>query len=209
MEINIKVDNKDYKVREGLTIIKALEEEGIRLSRYCYNERLGISGNCRMCMLEVKGVGKPVLGCVEKVREGLEVYTSSALIKKSREGVMELLLKNHPLDCPVCDQGGECDLQDGSMEVGTDRGRIYKESRREVREKDFGRLIKTEMTRCISCSRCVRFMEEITGKEELGLIGRGERIEINSRTRGSKEMMESKVSGNVIDVCPVGKLVVR
>ena len=98
MEINIKVDNKDYKVREGLTIIKALEEEGIRLSRYCYNERLGISGNCRMCMLEVKGVGKPVLGCVEKVREGLEVYTSSALIKKSREGVMELLLKNHPLD---------------------------------------------------------------------------------------------------------------
>lgn len=206
MDITILVNNKEVKVREGLTIIKALEEKGIKLSRYCYNERLGISGNCRMCMVEVKGVGKPLLGCVEKVREGIEIFTESALIQKSREGVMEFLLKNHPLDCPVCDQGGECDLQEGSMDVGSEKGRFYKATRREVRDKDFGRLIGTEMKRCISCSRCVRFMEEVTGNEELGLIGRGERIEINSRERGSIEMMGSKVSGNIIDVCPVGKI---
>lgn len=204
--LEIKVNNEVVRVRRGVTIIKGLEETGVRLSRYCYNERLEISGNCRMCMVEVKGAAKPVLGCVEVVREGMEIYTESALIKKAKEGVMELLLKNHPLDCPVCDQGGECDLQEGSVGFGTEKGRMLGKSRREVREKDFGGIVETEMKRCISCSRCARYMGDITGSEELGLLGRGERIEINK-----KDILNGKsnIVGNVIDICPVGKLWTR
>lgn len=202
--VKIKINNVEFDVTKGTNIIKACEESGEKLSRYCYSERLAISGNCRMCLVEVKGAMKPVVGCVEKVREGMEIFTKSAMVKKSREGVMELLLVNHPLDCPVCDQGGECDLQEESMRVGTEAGRTFSKTRREVRDKNFGNLVSAEMKRCISCSRCVRYFEEVTGKESLGLVGRGEMIEIS---RYKNETIKMKMSGNVIDLCPVGKLI--
>ena len=204
--VKIRINNKEEIVKEGISIIKACEQVGEKLSRFCYNERLKVSGNCRMCMVEVKGVMKPVIGCVEKVREGMEVFTNTESVKKSKEGVMEMILKNHPIDCPICDQGGECDLQDESIRVGTEVGRFYKKSRREVREKDLGILVKTEMKRCIQCTRCVRFMTEITGVEELGMVGRGEGVEIS---KYSSVGLKSKLQGNIIDLCPVGICKIR
>ena len=155
--VKLFINDKEVKVKIGTTIMKACEEAGIeKVSRYCYNERLLISGNCRMCLVEVVGIGKPVVSCSEEVREGMKVYSNSSLAKKGREGVMEAMVLNHPLDCPVCDQGGECDLQEESIRVGSDRNRNYLHIRKEVTEKDFGRLVKTSMRRCIACSRCVR-----------------------------------------------------
>jgi len=204
MKINIYVNGNKFKVNSGLTIIKALETLNIRLNRYCYNERLGISGNCRSCIVEVKNYNKLVIGCLEKVSDNMEIFTDSSLIKKRKEGILEFLLKNHPLDCPVCDQAGECDLQEGSMVDGNSLSRFYNDNKRKVKIKDFGLLVSSSMSKCISCSRCIRYITDILGNSYLGLLGRSDKVEINNYEElGSS----TKLSGNVIDLCPVGLLV--
>ncbi len=206
----IIIDGKQIEVEDGLTLIQACEEAGVEIPRFCYHERLSIAGNCRMCLVEVVGMPKPMASCalgVNDLRRGPngelpEIRTNTPTVKKAREGVMEFLLINHPLDCPICDQGGECDLQDQAMAFGIDSNR-YAENKRAVEDKHIGPLIKTIMTRCIHCTRCVRFMTEIAGVEELGLIGRGENAEI---TTYLERGITSELSGNVIDLCPVGAL---
>ena len=206
----IIIDGKQIEVEDGITLIQACEEAGVEIPRFCYHERLSIAGNCRMCLVEVVGMPKPMASCalgVNDLRRGPngelpEIRTNTPTVKKAREGVMEFLLINHPLDCPICDQGGECDLQDQAMAFGVDANR-YDENKRAVEDKNIGPLIKTIMTRCIHCTRCVRFMTEIAGVEELGLIGRGENAEI---TTYLEQGITSELSGNVIDLCPVGAL---
>ncbi len=198
------------EVESGLNLLQACEEAGAEIPRFCYHERLSIAGNCRMCLVEVVGMPKPIASChmaVNDLRPGKDgsppvIRTDSALVKKAREGVMEFLLINHPLDCPICDQGGECDLQDQAMYYGVDGSR-YHENKRAVEEKYLGPLIKTIMTRCIHCTRCVRFMTEVAGVSELGATGRGEDMEI---TTYLEQGLGSELSGNVIDLCPVGAL---
>ena len=207
------IDGQEVEVEDGLTLIQACEQVGIEIPRFCYHERLSIAGNCRMCLVEVVGMPKPQASCALGVndlppkKDGAlwVVNTKSPVVKKAREGVMEFLLINHPLDCPICDQGGECDLQDQAMGFGRG-GTRYDENKRAVEEKNLGPLIKTMMTRCIQCTRCVRFMTEIAGVEELGAIGRGEDMEIT--TYLEKGMM-SEMSANVVDLCPVGALTHR
>jgi NADH-quinone oxidoreductase subunit G len=207
------IDGQEIEVEDGLTLLQACEQIGIEIPRFCYHERLSIAGNCRMCLVEVVGMPKPQASCALGVNDlppkkdgGLWVVnTRSPVVKKAREGVMEFLLINHPLDCPICDQGGECDLQDQAMAFGRG-GNRYDENKRAVEEKNLGPLIKTMMTRCIQCTRCVRFMTEIAGVEELGAIGRGEDMEIT--TYLEKGMM-SELSANVVDLCPVGALTHR
>jgi NADH-quinone oxidoreductase subunit G len=204
------IDGSEIEVADGLTLIQACEEAGVEIPRFCYHERLSIAGNCRMCLVEVVGMPKPVASCAMSVNdlrpgrngEPPEIRTTSETVKKAREGVMEFLLINHPLDCPICDQGGECDLQDQAMAFGVDGSRFH-ENKRAVEDKNIGPLIKTIMTRCIHCTRCVRFMTEIAGVEELGMTGRGEDVEI---TTYLEHGMMSEMSGNVIDLCPVGAL---
>ena len=204
------IDGTEIEVEDGITLIQACEEAGVEIPRFCYHERLSIAGNCRMCLVEVVGAPKPVASCamgVNDLRPGRdgeppEIRTNSETVKKAREGVMEFLLINHPLDCPICDQGGECDLQDQAMAYGVDGSRFV-ENKRAVEDKNIGPLIKTIMTRCIHCTRCVRFMTEIAGVEELGMTGRGEDVEI---TTYLEQGMMSEMSGNVIDLCPVGAL---
>jgi len=204
------IDGTEIEVENGLTLIQACEEAGVEIPRFCYHERLSVAGNCRMCLVEVKGMPKPLASCaigVNDLRPGPngeppEVITKSQKIKKAREGVMEFLLINHPLDCPICDQGGECDLQDQAMAYGIDSNR-FAENKRSVEDKYIGPLVKTIMTRCIHCTRCVRFATEVGGIEELGAIGRGEDVEITTYLEGA---MTSELSGNVIDLCPVGAL---
>ncbi len=198
------------EVEDGLNLLQACEQAGAEIPRFCYHERLSIAGNCRMCLVEVVGMPKPIASChmaVNDMRPGRDgtpptVRTDSGLVKKAREGVMEFLLINHPLDCPICDQGGECDLQDQAMYYGLDGSR-YKENKRAVEDKYLGPLIKTFMNRCIHCTRCVRFMTEVAGIEELGATGRGEDMEITTYLEAG---MASELSGNVIDLCPVGAL---
>ncbi|MEL6919715.1 MAG: NADH-quinone oxidoreductase subunit NuoG [Pseudomonadota bacterium] len=211
---NIKVDGKEIEVPDHYTILQACEEAGAEIPRFCFHERLSIAGNCRMCLVEVKGgPPKPAASCamgVKDLRPGPEgqppeVFTNTPMVKKAREGVMEFLLINHPLDCPICDQGGECDLQDQAMAYGIDSSR-YQENKRAVEDKYIGPLVKTIMTRCIHCTRCVRFTTEVAGISELGLIGRGEDAEI---TTYLEEAMTSELQGNVIDLCPVGALTSR
>jgi NADH-quinone oxidoreductase subunit G len=207
------IDGTEIEVEDGITLLQACELAGIEIPRFCYHERLSIAGNCRMCLVEVVGMPKPQASCALGVndlppnRDGSPkvINTRSPVVKKAREGVMEFLLINHPLDCPICDQGGECDLQDQAMAFGTGGSR-YAENKRAVEEKNLGPLIKTMMTRCIQCTRCVRFMTEIAGVEELGAIGRGEDMEIT--TYLEKGMM-SEMSANVVDLCPVGALTHR
>lgn len=199
--IKIWINGVKYEVKEGLSIMKACEMHNIVVSRFCYNERLSISGNCRMCMVEVVGVGKSIVSCVEKVRDNMRVWTVSAQSKRSSSGVIEMILGNHPLDCAICDQGGECDLQSVSMLVGNEKSRVYNKTKREVRNKDIGILVKTEMQRCIQCSRCVRYMSKMVGDMVIGMIGRSENVEVSNYGK-SKNM--NKVSGNVIELCPVG-----
>jgi NADH-quinone oxidoreductase subunit G len=207
------IDGKPIEVEDGITLIQACELAGVEIPRFCYHERLSIAGNCRMCLVEVAGMGKPVASCAMGVndlppnRDGSAkvIHTRSAMVKKAREGVMEFLLINHPLDCPICDQGGECDLQDQAMAYGVGRSR-YDENKRAVDEKYLGPLIKTAMTRCIQCTRCVRYMTEVAGVEELGAIGRGEDMEI---TTYLERGMMSELSANVVDLCPVGALTHR
>jgi len=207
------IDGQLIEVEDGITLIQACEQAGVEIPRFCYHERLSIAGNCRMCLIEVQGMPKPVASCAMGVndmppnKDGSPkiITTRSAMVKKAREGVMEFLLINHPLDCPICDQGGECDLQDQAMAFGGG-GTRYEENKRAVEEKYLGPLIKTAMTRCIQCTRCVRFMTEVAGVEELGAIGRGEDMEI---TTYLEQGMMSELSANVVDLCPVGALTHR
>ncbi|MBP0615042.1 NADH-quinone oxidoreductase subunit NuoG [Jiella mangrovi] len=210
----LKVDGNEIEVPDHFTLLQACEEAGAEIPRFCFHERLSIAGNCRMCLVEVKGgPPKPAASCAMGVRdlrpgpEGQlpEVFTNTPMVKKAREGVMEFLLINHPLDCPICDQGGECDLQDQAMAYGVDSSR-YKENKRAVEDKYIGPLVKTIMTRCIHCTRCVRFTTEVAGISELGLVGRGEDAEI---TTFLEQAMTSELQGNVIDLCPVGALTSR
>ncbi len=197
------VDGIEVEVPQGATVLQACEAAGKEIPRFCYHERLSIAGNCRMCLVEVKpGPPKPQASCALPATDGQEVRTDSAMVKKAREGVMEFLLINHPLDCPICDQGGECDLQDQSVAYGRGKSR-YDENKRAVTEKYMGPLVKTVMTRCIQCTRCVRFAEEVAGIEEIGAIYRGENMQITSYL---EHALKSELSGNVVDLCPVGAL---
>jgi len=199
----LKVDGIDVEVPAGATVLQACEAAGKEIPRFCYHERLSIAGNCRMCLVEVKpGPPKPQASCALPAADGQEVRTDSAMTKKAREGVMEFLLINHPLDCPICDQGGECDLQDQSMAYGKGHSR-YDENKRAVTEKYMGPIVKTIMTRCIQCTRCVRFAQEVAGVEEIGAIYRGENMQI---TTYLEHAATSELSGNVVDLCPVGAL---
>ena len=198
----LKINNIDIEIEEGLTVLQACEKAGVEIPRFCYHERLSIAGNCRMCLVEMEKSPKPIASCTMPATDGMNIKTNTPLVEKARKGVMEFLLANHPLDCPVCDQGGECDLQDQSMFYGVDKSR-FKENKRQVPEKNLGPLIKTIMTRCIHCTRCIRFATEVAGVEELGAIGRGEDMQITTYLEKS---MESEMSGNVVDLCPVGAL---
>ena len=208
----IKIDGKEIEVDPNLTLIQACELAGVEIPRFCYHERLSIAGNCRMCLVEVVGgPPKPAASCAMQVKdlrpgpEGApsEVLTNSPMVRKAREGVMEFLLINHPLDCPICDQGGECDLQDQAMAYGVDFSR-YREPKRASQDLNLGPLVETHMTRCISCTRCVRFTTEVAGITQMGQTGRGEDSEITSYLN---ETLNSNMQGNIIDLCPVGALV--
>ncbi len=209
----VNVDGKEIEVPGHYTLMQACEEAGAEIPRFCYHERLSVAGNCRMCLVEWVGAPKPMASCAMSIndlrpnRDGspANIRTDSAVVKKAREGVMEFLLINHPLDCPICDQGGECDLQDQAVAYGRGQTR-YEEDKRAVEEKNMGPLVKTNMTRCIQCTRCVRFISEVAGVEELGLVNRGEGAEITTYLQAN---LTSELSGNVIDLCPVGALTSR
>lgn len=196
------IDNKEIEIKDGLTVMQACELAGIEIPHFCFHERLQIAGNCRMCLVEIEKAPKPVASCAMPVAEGMVIHTNTAIVQKAREGVMEFLLINHPLDCPICDQGGECDLQDQAFKYGKGKSR-YTENKRTVQEKNLGPLIKTSMTRCIHCTRCIRFSTEVAGIAEMGAIGRGEHMEITSYL---EKALTSELSGNMIDLCPVGAL---
>ena len=198
----LTIDGQEVEVEDGLTVLQACQSAGIEVPHFCFHERLSIAGNCRMCLVEVEKAPKPVASCAMPVAEGMIVHTQSETAKTARHGVMEFLLINHPLDCPICDQGGECDLQDQAMAYGTDHSR-YLENKRAVTDKDMGPLVKTIMTRCIHCTRCIRFATEVAGVDEIGAVGRGEHMEITTYLERS---LTSELSGNVIDLCPVGAL---
>ena len=200
--LKLKVNDIDIEVEEGLTVLQACEQVGVEIPRFCYHEKLSIAGNCRMCLVEMDNSPKLIASCAMPATDGMVIKTNTEKVEKSRKGVMEFLLTNHPLDCPVCDQGGECDLQDQSMYYGIDKSR-FKENKRYVSEKNMGPLIKTQMTRCIHCTRCIRFITEVAGVPELGAIGRGENMQI---TTYLEQSMKSELSANVIDLCPVGAL---
>jgi NADH-quinone oxidoreductase subunit G len=200
--ITLTVDGTEVEVEEGSTVLQACEAAGKEVPRFCYHERLSIAGNCRMCLVEMERAPKPVASCAMPAGNGMVIKTDTPLVKKAREGVMEFMLINHPLDCPICDQGGECDLQDQAMGYGVADSR-YQEEKRAVENKNMGPLISTIMTRCIHCTRCVRFATEVAGVPELGAIGRGESMEITTYLEKS---MASELSGNVVDLCPVGAL---
>jgi NADH-quinone oxidoreductase subunit G len=190
------------EVPSGTTVLQACQQAGFEVPHFCFHERLAIAGNCRMCLVEQEKAPKPIASCAMPATEGMVIHTDSEKAKKARHGVMEFLLINHPLDCPICDQGGECDLQDQAMAYGFDRGR-YLENKRAVKDKDFGPLVATSMTRCIHCTRCVRFLGDVAGVEELGATGRGENMEIGTYI---ERALTSELSANIIDLCPVGAL---
>ncbi|MDC0073427.1 NADH-quinone oxidoreductase subunit NuoG [Alphaproteobacteria bacterium] len=198
----LTIDGKELTVNEGITILQACEISGVEIPRFCYHEKLSIAGNCRMCLVEMENSPKPIASCAMPASEGMVIYTNTSKVQKAREGVMEFLLINHPLDCPICDQGGECDLQDQAISYGRDKNRFY-ENKRSVEDKEIGPLIKTTMTRCIHCTRCVRFAQDIAGVSDLGATGRGEDMEIDTYVQKS---ITSELSGNIIDLCPVGAL---
>src|SRR5262245_12599020 len=198
----LTIDGKEIEVPAGMTVLQACELAGAEIPRFCYHERLSVAGNCRMCLVEMEKSPKPIASCAMPAGDGMVIKTDTPLVKKARHGVMEFLLINHPLDCPICDQGGECDLQDQAMAYGFDRSRFH-ENKRAVLDKNFGPLVKTIMTRCIHCTRCVRFATEVAGVEELGATGRGEHMEIGTYV---EKALSSELSGNIIDLCPVGAL---
>jgi NADH-quinone oxidoreductase subunit G len=198
----LTVDGVEVTVDPGTTVLQACEEAGAEIPRFCYHERLSIAGNCRMCLVEMEKAPKLIASCAMPAAEGMVIHTNTEIVKQGREGAMEFLLINHPLDCPICDQGGECDLQDQSMAYGSGSSR-YDELKRAVAEKNMGPLIKTTMTRCIHCTRCVRFATEVAGVDDLGAINRGENMEIATYL---EQALDSELSGNIIDLCPVGAL---
>ncbi|UOD98303.1 NADH-quinone oxidoreductase subunit NuoG [Ehrlichia ruminantium] len=201
--VKLVIDSLEIEVEDGITVLQACELAGIQIPRFCYHERLAIAGNCRMCLVEISGgPPKPAASCAIPVAEGMVVKTNTDKIKKAREGILEFLLINHPLDCPICDQGGECDLQDQTMLYGRGKSR-YKEKKRAVKKKNFGPLIENAMTRCIHCTRCIRFLSDVAGSYELGTLGRGEKMEIDTYISNH---ISSELSGNIIDLCPVGAL---
>src|SRR5262245_42996936 len=202
----VKINGKEMEVPAGITVLQACEMAGVEIPRFCYHERLSIAGNCRMCLVELKpGPPKPQASCAMPVADKQEIITNSAVVEKARNGVMEFLLINHPLDCPICDQGGECDLQDQAMAYGFDRSR-YLENKRAVPDKELGPLVKTSMNRCIHCTRCIRFATEVAGVEELGATGRGESMEVTTYV---EHALTTELAGNVVDLCPVGALTAK
>ena len=198
----LTIDGVEIEVEDGITVLQACEEAGVEIPRFCYHERLSIAGNCRMCLVEMERSPKPIASCAMPVGNNMVIRTNTPTVRKARQGVMEFLLINHPLDCPICDQGGECDLQDQAMAYGFDRSR-FAENKRAVADKDFGPLVETHMTRCIHCTRCIRFITEVAGVEELGATGRGEHMEVGTYV---EKALTSELSGNIIDLCPVGAL---
>ncbi|KAG8902624.1 hypothetical protein FRB99_004312 [Tulasnella sp. 403] len=203
-DITLTVDGKEVTVPAGSALIQACEAAGATIPRFCYHDRLAIAGNCRMCLVEVERSPKPVASCAMPAMPGSKVFTNSPLVHEAREGVMEFLLANHPLDCPICDQGGECDLQDQSMRYGSDRTRFHEiTGKRAVENKDLGPLVRTSMNRCIQCTRCVRFANDVAGVEEFGTTGRGNDLQIGTYV---EKTMDSELSGNLVDLCPVGAL---
>jgi NADH-quinone oxidoreductase subunit G len=200
--VKLTIDGVEIEVDGGMTVLQACEAAGKEIPRFCYHERLSIAGNCRMCLVEMEKSPKPIASCAMPVGNGMVIKTDTPMVKKARHGVMEFLLINHPLDCPICDQGGECDLQDQAMGFGFDRSR-YRELKRAVKDKDLGPLVETHMTRCIHCTRCIRFATEVAGVEELGATGRGEHMEVGTYV---ERALSSELSGNLIDLCPVGAL---
>ena len=200
--VTVLINNKKYQVRANVSVLQACEQALIEVPRFCYHEKLSVSGNCRMCLVEVFKSPKPVVSCAMPVSKGMIIQTETPLVKKAREAVLEFLLLNHPLDCPICDQGGECDLQDETLVFGSDRGRNY-EFKRSVEDKACGPIVKTIMTRCIHCTRCVRFSSEIAGNEVLGSFGRGQETEIGTYIQS---FLKTELAGNLVDLCPVGAL---
>src|SRR6204780_2897683 len=198
----LTVNGIAVEVPAGATVLQACQLAGVEVAHFCFHERLAIAGNCRMCLVEQERAPKPIASCAMPVAPGMVIHTQSEKAKKARHAVMEMLLINHPLDCPICDQGGECDLQDQAMAYGFDRGR-YHENKRAVTDKNFGPLVATEMTRCIHCTRCIRFLTDVAGVAELGATGRGEDMEIGTYI---ERALGSELSGNIIDLCPVGAL---
>uniref|UniRef100_A0A6M2DT30 NADH-ubiquinone oxidoreductase 75 kDa subunit, mitochondrial n=1 Tax=Xenopsylla cheopis TaxID=163159 RepID=A0A6M2DT30_XENCH len=205
-KIEVFIDDKPVMVEPGTTVLQAAAMVGVEIPRFCYHERLAVAGNCRMCLVEVEKSPKPVAACAMPVMKGWRIKTESAMTKRAREGVMEFLLVNHPLDCPICDQGGECDLQDQAMAFGSDRSRftdIHFSGKRAVEDKQLGPLVKTVMTRCIHCTRCIRFASEVAGVDDLGTTGRGNDMQVGTYV---EKLFMTELSGNVIDLCPVGAL---
>ncbi len=200
--ITITINNRNFNVRPTATVLQACEAAGIDVPRFCYHEKLSVAGNCRRCLVEIQKSPKPVVACARPVSKGRVIYTDTPLVRKAREAVLEFLLINHPLDCPICDQGGECDLQDEAITYGSDRGRFY-EFKRSVEDKECGPIVKTIRTRCIHCTRCIRFSTEVAGIETLGSFGRGEDTEIGTYIHS---FIRTELSGNLVDLCPVGAL---
>jgi len=202
-KIDVIIDNMSYSVRSNASILQACESVGVFVPRFCYHEKLSVAGNCRICLVELEKSPKPVVSCAMPIMKGMTLYTNTPFVKKAREAVLEFLLINHPLDCPICDQGGECDLQDETLNYGSDRGRAHYMFKRSLEDKEIGPIIKTIMTRCIHCTRCVRFSSEIAGQEILGSFGRGEDTEIGTYVQ---DFVKTELSGNLVDICPVGAL---
>ena len=198
----ITINGKEIEFEKGMTVLQACELANVEIPRFCYHEKLSIAGNCRMCLVEMEKSPKPIASCAMPAAEGMNIKTNTTLVEKARKGVMEFLLINHPLDCPICDQGGECDLQDQAMAYGVDFSR-FREPKRASDDLDLGPLVETHMTRCISCTRCVRFTTEVAGISQMGQTGRGEDAEITSYLG---ETLDSNLQGNIIDLCPVGAL---
>lgn len=201
--LNILVDDRPISVVSGQTIMQTCALSGVEIPRFCYHDKLLIAGNCRICLVEVVGSKKLVASCAVHAADGISIYTNTTRVRLARQNVLEFLLANHPLDCPICDQGGECDLQDITAVFGADRGRFYEHEKRAVMNKDFGPLIRTSMNRCIHCTRCVRFLSQVSGASSLGTIGRGSSTEIGLYVG---KFLYDALSGNVTDLCPVGAL---
>jgi len=200
--LNIVINNERITVNSKSTILQACESIGIEIPRFCYHEKLSIAGNCRRCLVELVKSPKPVVSCARPITKGRVIYTNTPLVRKAREAVLEFLLINHPLDCPICDQGGECDLQDEVLTFGSDRGRFI-EYKRTVFDKECGPIVKTIRTRCIHCTRCIRFLMEVAGYEVFGACGRGELREVGTYIHS---FLNTELSGNLVDLCPVGAL---